>query len=431
MQYVSSVDPAPDAVTGHAPETTTTTTETTTKRAEHAWHRGTFGWHIGFAIFVVLCAVLMVGDDGTSAGRKALMFALLGVLCAWYALTGARALHGGRNRRGLAYIAVALPLTVIMFGLSPAGGIMLCALYPHIWSMLTQRLAVIATVLSTLGVSVSMWVNQPDGGLTGALIFAGVGMAFALVLGLWIDSIIEQSKRRAALIAELAETRAELAEANHTAGVLAERERLARDLHDTLAQDCTSVLLLLRAARGALDRHANDRGADDRGADECRRHLDLAEITTRNGLAEIRSLVGALTSSRLDGVTLPAALGRLVEQLGVELGITARLTVCGEYRELPADREVSLLRVTQEALANVRKHAHAGAVVVELAYHDDEVRLRIADDGRGFDMAQQSAGFGLRGLRARMLDAGGEFDVRTAPGAGTAVEVCLPNGVAP
>jgi signal transduction histidine kinase len=203
------------------------------------------------------------------------------------------------------------------------------------------------------------------------------------------------------------------------AGVLAERERLARELHDTLAQGENSVLLLVRAAQAALNRDPAD----------CARHLALAEQTAGENLGEIRALVAALSPVALDGVSLPDALRRLADRVAAELGIPVSVEVAGRHRDLPASVEVPLFRAAQEALANVRKHARAGTVRVRLHYRSDEVSLRVTDDGRGFDPGAPS-GFGLAGLRTRVAQAGGVVSVDTAPGAGVALTASLPVGAA-
>ena len=388
--------------------------------SDHVWDRTKVGWHVAFVVFALVSAVLVIGDDVASSGRRATVLVLLVGLCAWYAATGARVLHEHPQRRlGLVYIVVAAPVTVIMFAVMPATSVMLFSLYPQIWALLPTRQAVWATAATTLSVGAVMSVAGWFGGneLGAALIVVVVGLLLALVLGLWITKIIEQSQDRARLVSELAATRTELATVSHEAGVLAERERLARDLHDTLAQGSTSVLFLLQAARTALHRDVA----------ECEGHLTLAEQTTRESLAEIRALVAALTPAGLDGTSLPAALERLTSRIEQELGIDATMTTVGDHRSLPSSSEVVLLRTTQEALANVRKHAEATEVTVELGYHEDRVTLQVADNGRGFQPdARPAGGFGLNGLRERVRGAGGELRLETAPGAGATVLVSLP-----
>ncbi len=193
--------------------------------------------------------------------------------------------------------------------------------------------------------------------------------------------IIEQSRERAQLIERLEAAQAELADLSRQAGTLAERQRLAGEIHDTIAQGLTSIVMLLQAADGEI-------GADP---PEARRHVGLAAQTARESLAEARAMVATLTPAHLEGGPLYEALGRLTDRIGAELGITARFEVCGPARPLPPNAEVVLLRAAQEALANVRKHARAADVQVILAYQPQAVRLDIRDDGAGFDPEQVTA----------------------------------------
>jgi signal transduction histidine kinase len=172
--------------------------------------------------------------------------------------------------------------------------------------------------------------------------------------------------------------------------------------------------MLIQAAQAEL-------GTDGSHPDAAR-HLDLAARTARENLAEARALVADLAPAQLDGGTLPDALRRLSQAPGVD----AVFDLSGTPRPLPMAIEVVLLRVCQEALANVRKHARARSVAVRLGYDPDAVRLEISDDGAGFDPARVSGGFGLRGMRARVAEAGGTLSVCSSPGSGTRVSAMVP-----
>ena len=242
-----------------------------------------------------------------------------------------------------------------------------------------------------------------------ALAQSGISLGFAVLFGFWMFRIIVQSVDRRTVIAELEATREELAAVSHRAGVLAERERLAREIHDTLAQGFTSVVVLLELAESEVD-------TDPTAA---RQRLATARETARENLAEARALVAALTPVDLQAAPLPDALGRLVDRFGTETGLPARLTVTGEPRALPANTEVVLLRAAQEALANVRKHAGAGA---GRDLRLDGAVLAVADDGAGFDPAAPTGGYGLAGMRRRVEEVGGTVSIASGPG-GTRVEV--------
>jgi signal transduction histidine kinase len=266
---------------------------------------------------------------------------------------------------------------------------------------------VAADAALAIGVGAVTYVVYRDSWLA-ALAGSGISLGFAVLFGFWMFRIIGQSIDRRTVIAELEQTRQELAAVNHRAGVLAERERLAREIHDTLAQGFTSVVVLLELAESEVD-------TDPAAA---RQRLAIARETARQNLAEARALVAALTPVDLQTAPLPEAIGRLVDRFGAETGLPARLTVTGEPRALPANTEVVLLRAAQEALANVRKHAGAGQVEVTL----DGAVLAVANDGAGFDPAAPTGGYGLAGMRRRVEEIGGTVSIASGP-AGTRVEV--------
>jgi signal transduction histidine kinase len=275
---------------------------------------------------------------------------------------------------------------------------------------------VFVVIISVIGAGLDAW-HHP--GLPGALTALGV-MAFAVtfsyVYSRWMARVIDQSLERAELIRQLESTRAELAAAHHQAGVLAERHRLAGEIHDTLAQGFTSIVTLVQAAEASL-------GPGEHGA---RRHLELALATARENLAEARTLVTALTPAALQAGGLADTVHRVTGATGAQVGIEAHAEVTGTARRLPTGTEVVLLRVCQEALANVRKHAAARRVSVRLCYADGTVRLTVADDGRGFDPSATNGGYGLNGMRDRVRQVGGTVEVDSAPGRGTKVSAQVP-----
>jgi signal transduction histidine kinase len=371
----------------------------------HAWQEMWWVWHAAAAVAAGATAVLLVLDaDWPGLG-------VLLALAGWYAATGGRAMsRPERGPLGIAYVVLAVPLVLVVCALTPSGSFLLFVFFPQIWRLLPQRGAVAATVVGVLGCGVLLMGPQlsgPDGLLAGA--WLGVLVLVSVLLGLWITRIIRQSAERAELLAELERTRSELAAASHDLGVLNERERMAGEIHDTLAQGLTSILLLAQAMEPTDPRAAR------------------VEEIARDNLAEARALVAALGPADLDGATLPAALQRLVERVGGELGIAAEMRVEGAERALPVGHEIVLMRVSQEAVANVRKHAGASRLELVLAFDPAATVVRISDDGRGFDPAATGGrvGFGLAGMRERVREFGGALDLRSAPGGGTCVEVRL------
>jgi signal transduction histidine kinase len=242
----------------------------------------------------------------------------------------------------------------------------------------------------------------------------GAAVAVATVLG--YQALYRESERRRRLIEELIETREELAAAERHAGTLAERERLAREIHDTLAQGLSSIQLLLRAAERALPPDAPAAG-----------HIERARRAAQDNLAEARRFVRALAPPDLEHGSLAAALERLCAP---GAGPRVRFSVSGTPVALPTPYEVALLRIAQSALANTVRHAGASRAEITLSFMDGSVTLDVVDDGRGFDPAavrpSSEGGFGLPAMRSRARSLGGAFTVESAPGQGTAVAVSLP-----
>lgn len=208
------------------------------------------------------------------------------------------------------------------------------------------------------------------------------------------------------------------------AGILGERQRLAREIHDTLAQGFTSIVMNLEAAEGALPEEPTEE-------DRTRWHLDQARLTARESLTESRRLVWALRPEYLDSASLPEALAQLAARWSDSAGVEASANVTGTPRLIPAEAEVTLVRVTQEALANVMKHAGASRAVVTLSYMSDLVALDVIDDGVGFDPDHKPAdtpesGYGLRTMRERIEQLGGSLNIDSAPGEGTTLAAELP-----
>jgi signal transduction histidine kinase len=217
----------------------------------------------------------------------------------------------------------------------------------------------------------------------------------------------------------------EARKAGRQAGVLRERQRMAHEIHDTLAQGFTSIVMNLEAAEGVIPSNL----------DRAQHHLDQARLTARESLTEARRLVWALRPEALESASLPEALGRLTERWAAESGISARFTATGTPCPLPSEVEAMLFRVAQEALNNARKHARgASRLALTLSYMGETVTLDVRDDGAGFDPAREfgktrdreSGGFGLKGMRERVEGVGGVLSVESAPGEGSTLTVELP-----
>src|SRR5215210_8316599 len=200
-------------------------------------------------------------------------------------------------------------------------------------------------------------------------------------------------------------------------GAVEERNRLARELHDTLAQGLTATTLQLESADAMLDA----------GSEKVHESLRRALSLTRSNLEEARRSVLDLRAAPLEGRPLSEALKALVDRWEAETGVNARYGAVNGSRPLPPSVEAALYRICQEALTNVGRHAGAGHVTVWLVATPDRVRLVVQDDGRGFDASAVPADrHGIVGMRERAEVLGGSLEVHSSPGAGTRIEATVP-----
>jgi len=234
-----------------------------------------------------------------------------------------------------------------------------------------------------------------------------------------LDELSAANRRLEATIEENESLHQQLVARAREAGVRDERQRMAREIHDTLAQGLTGIVTQLQAAERATDRTP----ADPAG---WRRHVAAATRLARDSLTEARRSVDALRPEPLEGCRLGEALAGVAERWSVLNGIPAQVTTTGRVRSIDPEAEFALLRAAQEALANVARHAHATRVGLTISYMENEVALDVRDDGVGFDPAASGHGFGLVAMRQRIAGLSGRVQVESEPGGGTAVSACLP-----
>lgn len=360
---------------------------------------------------LALAAARAVTDSAPLAGW---VVALCAVLAAVY-VAGVRAPSVHRSpRAGAVWLAGLGAAWAALLVVSPDGLWIAFPLYFLELHLLRLRWGVTAVVLTAFA-AIGGFLAHSGAVTPGAFLGPLLGGAVAVATVLGYEALYRESERRRELIEELITTRAELAAAERDAGILAERERLAREIHDTLAQGLSSIQLLLRAAERTLPE-----------GDAALPHIARAREAAQENLAEARRFVRALTPPDLEHGSLPAALERLCTGAP---GPRVRFSLSGTARPLPTPYEVALLRIAQSALANVVRHAGAGRAEITLSFMDTSVALDIVDDGKGFDPGSAPSGdggFGLPAMRSRTETLGGLFTVESSPGQGTAVAVTLP-----
>jgi signal transduction histidine kinase len=250
-----------------------------------------------------------------------------------------------------------------------------------------------------------------------------VAIGFGTVLG---ERLSELSQQRRQAVAQLEATleenaglHAQLVAQAREAGVLDERARMAREIHDTIAHGLTGIVTQLEAAEQASDR-----------PDDWQRHVRNATALARESLSEARRSVDASRPEALEGATLEAGLAGVADRWSAMSGVPVEFVATGERLPLHPEIEEALLRTAQEALGNVGKHAAASRAAVTLSYMGDVVTLDVRDDGVGFEVpdgsAGRAAGFGLTAMRQRIGRVAGTLAIESEPGGGTAVSARVP-----
>jgi signal transduction histidine kinase len=238
-------------------------------------------------------------------------------------------------------------------------------------------------------------------------------LIISTIIGAFISSIIIQSTDRQRLINDLTRSRANLMRVEREAGRLTERQRLARDIHDTLAQHFTSIIMHLSAAK-----YSNPESVQS--------EVRQAEDAAREGLNEIRRIVWDMQPEQIEKASLVEAVEELAARWSAENSVQVKMRVTGTPRSLPSSAETALLRISQEAMHNITKHAQAKNVNITFSFMEDLFVMDIADDGLGFDPSKASDGFGLKTMRDRIEELSGLFTIESERGRGTAIAVSLP-----
>ena len=374
-------------------------------------------------VFGLVPPALAMADQPDST--RAPTLALLSVLGLCYPIT--ETFPGNPVVRRNTFLGVLIAgIGGVSFLMGGAASLLIASL-PHFWIFAgsPRRAVLLSGAAAAAAVAGDAVRHAPDGEPpTGNSVAALIGYAAGVLLGLWMHRVVGQQDERARLLeADLADAERRLAEAQRRQGATAERERIAREIHDTLAQGFASIVVLAEAARTGLRSDPDLTG----------RQLLSIEQTARENLAEARVLVssGAQFASEAHGsdtrdvasASIARTLRRTLDRFAEDTG----LTVHAELPEVECDQttRIALLRCTQESLANVRKHAAASTVGVVLERHPHGVELEITDDGRGFAVAG-SRGFGLDGMRRRLAELGGELTVTSSPGEGTRILAMIP-----
>ncbi|WP_341953843.1 sensor histidine kinase [Salinibacterium sp. TMP30] len=381
---------------------------------------GYLRWISIAVVVTTLVMVVLVAGSGwaTLSDQIGAGVTLVAFLLTWF-IVGIRAFNS--KITALVYIGILVVIVGTGVAFLPSMAILQAIAYPLVW-IITERTrnAIIGNVAVALSVGVGFVIH--NGTSAEALLYSGtiVGLSiiFSLALGLWITQISRLSDQRQTLVDELRSTRDELSAISRDAGISSERKRLAREIHDTIAQDLTGLVLVAQRAKRELDNNQIAAAAEQ---------LELIEDSARAALAETRALVAASAPVGLTGEGITSALERLAERYSRE----TQLTVTVDAQALPAiarETEVVVLRCAQEALANVRKHAEATTATIVVTADGVGLTLSVRDNGGGFDPAVTHTGFGLEGMSERLGLVNGRLDIDSS-GTGTTVRAIIPRDV--
>lgn len=393
-----------------------------------AWERWVIIWNVVFYVSLAVPTILALLAEELNRSQWSVLGLSL-ALGIWYGVIMVWLVprSGGRWQTPLALVFLIGAIT-LWFPLARthwAYFITASTFYGLMWGTLPFGLAVAGNVVLT---AVIIWIQalnlgKPVGLSADLFLIGAVVIGWAALLALWIRTIMRESTARKRLIEQLEAAQEELAVVERQSGILQERQRMAQEIHDTLAQGFTSIVMQLEAAEQALPE----------GLTSVQSHIHKARDTARASLAEARRLVLALRPKSLEESTLPDALKREAERWTENTGIKTDFAVTGDPITLHPEAEVSLLRAMQEGLSNVHKHAQAGEVSLTLSFMDDQVALDVHDDGQGFDPHNETSssdqgggGFGLQVMRQRVGQIGGEVLIESSPEQGTTLVVQIP-----
>ncbi|SFE54046.1 Signal transduction histidine kinase [Actinacidiphila alni] len=402
--------------------------------------------YMGLAVSLI--ATLVLGAHTAAALALACGLSLAAAL--WLRLMGVTfPVPAGRERRAVVFVAGILVLIGALVALNPLYGFfgftgyLQVALLPR--ALWLPAVAVNSALMATTQVG---GVGNLHGGVV--TVYAGLVLINMLVAGVITFQSIEEdlrSRQRARNIEELAQANRRLRETMEEnaglhaqlvvqareAGVLDERQRMAGEIHDTIAQGLTGIVTQLEAAERF-----------DADPERRARHRDLAARLARESLTEARRSVQALRPGPLAEAHLPEAIGDLADRWSQTSGVRVRVEVTGTPVPLPPALEVVLFRTAQEGLANIAKHAAASRAGLTLSYTHEVVVLDVLDDGSGFDPRRAGAapdsvggtaaagsagegnGYGLTAMRQRLRQVGGALEIESGPGDGTAISASVP-----
>ena len=378
------------------------------------WEQWDWVWHFSAYGLLILNIIFVYNSDPRIINFSffLVLSALLGL---WYIpFVNISTLHiWDHPKRGVLYLVPGWAIWAGLISLTNQSLMLIGIFLPLIFSRFPILWATGITFFQTLGLYFLYIMLYPtEQWLLILMIVLGL-LIILTIIGAFIASIIKQSTDRQRLIDELTLSRANLMRVEREAGRLTERQRLARDIHDTLAQHFTSIIMHLSAAK-----HSNPESVPS--------EVQQAEGAAREGLEEIRRIVRDMQPEQIEKASLIEAVEGLAARWSAENSVQVKMKVTGTPRSLTPSAETALLRISQEAMHNIHKHAQAKNVNITFSFMEDIFAMDIVDDGLGFDPSKNSDGFGLKTMRDRIEELGGTLAIESERGGGTAIAVSLP-----
>ncbi|MEM7801726.1 MAG: sensor histidine kinase [Chloroflexota bacterium] len=380
------------------------------------WEQWDWVWHLcGYAALGI--SVILTLNSETTQYALPLYLLLSALVALWYIPFIATPMIGWWETpgRGLFYFLIGFLLWGGLVILNPNAFLLVTMFNPMIFTRFPIRWAIGVIIAATVGfLLLFIFFYSPENWLV--LVPRFLGFLFvAILIGYFISALINQNIERQRLLDELTQAQASLLKAEREAGILAERQRMARDIHDTLAQQFTSIIMHASAARLG-------------DSDAVPTHVQEVELAAREGLENTRRIIWDMRPEQLDQASLVVSIDKVAARWSAENKVRVETIVTGTPHTLTESIETALLRITQEALHNIKKHARAQLVNITLSYMPDRLALDVADNGSGFDVSKKTRGFGLSTMRSRAEEFDGTFSIESELGVGTTVAVSLPIG---
>ncbi|MBX3038037.1 MAG: sensor histidine kinase [Anaerolineales bacterium] len=388
--------------------------KTQKSKNSEAWEQWDWVWHFSAYSFIILNIIFVYNSEPRI--NNFLFFLVLSVaLGLWYipfkSISNLR--FWDNPKRGVLYLVPGWLIWGGLLSLAADSLVLIGIFFPLIFGRFPIRWSIGISIFQTLGLYVLYITVYPTENWFAMLMIILGMLIISTIIAAFISSIIRQSTDRQRLITELTKSRANLMKAEREAGQLTERQRIARDIHDSLAQHFTSIIMHLSATK-----HSNPESVQSA--------IQQAEESAREGLNEIRRIVWDMQPEQFEKASLVEAVEERAARWSAENNIQVKMKVTGNQRNLTSSVETALLRISQEAMHNIKKHAQAKNVNITFSFMEDMFVMDIADDGVGFEQSKIKNGFGMKTMRDRAEELNGTLTIESERGTGTAIAVSIP-----